>query len=254
MRELSLRNSVVQEYGHALSERTRAFFPVLDRRAAYVRAERWSNLPKELLVSIACMHVADELAASTARAREAICTMRLVSRGMCAVVDRFVGAQLQHISESCATCFWPEPNGARGPSPALLGARVRALGMHPEDALRLSLCRRAIPAREHTADSMPPIALPNCASIVPDWTAYLRRRAERETQHGARSVVVKPTETASAGFRGVVHKLCELNPYVNGARYSDNDTERNDDVVDGAALAAGELDVRMQMLDVACVS
>ena len=189
----------------ARAQRARAqLWDQFERRSRRLRNARWADLPSELLVRIVCVHLGEELAATTAQARASICTMRLVSRGMCAVVDRFVGAQLHDIDESCARCFWSKGTGRRARRRAKLGARVRALGMHPEDVLRLSLRQRLIPKREQTADSMPPAALPNCPSMVPDWTAYLRRRAERETQHGARSIVVKPSASATAQFRAVV--------------------------------------------------
>ena len=86
----------------------------------------------------------------------------------------------------------------RGPSPCSAPASVRHAPRGR--AAPVAVSARHPGARAH-ADSMPPIAPPNCASIVPDWTAYLRRRAERETQHGARSVVVKRPRPP-ARFRG----------------------------------------------------
>lgn len=253
VRELALDENAIHAHEHALSARAAQLWDQFERRSRRLRNARWADLPSELLVRIVCVHLGEELAATTAQARASICTMRLVSRGTCAVVDRFVGAQLHDIDEACARCFWSKGPPAAGPSPGHVGARARALGMHPEDVLRLSLRQRLIPAREQTADSIPPAALPFCPSVVPDWTAYLRRRAEREARHGARSIVVKPSASATAQFRAVVYSLRALNPSVNGPRYDEKDAPRDDSPLDGLVVAAGELDVRERMLEVACV-
>jgi len=252
VRELALDENAVHVHEHALSARAAQLWDQFEQRSRRLRNARWADLPSELLVRIVCVHLGEELAATTAQARASICTMRLVSRGMCAVVDRFVGAQLHHVDEACARCFWSKGPVA-GPSPSHVGAQARALGMHPEDVLRLSLRQRFIPAREQTVNSIPAAALPFCPSVVPDWTAYLRRRAEREARHGARSIVVKPSASTTAQFRAVVDSLRALNPSVNGPRYDETDAPQDDSPLDGLVVAAGELDVRERMLEVACV-
>ena len=51
----------------------------------------------------------------------------------------------------------------------------------------------------------------------------------------------------------MVDSLRALNPSVNGPRYDETDAPQDDSPLDGLVVAAGELDVRERMLEVACV-
>jgi hypothetical protein len=245
---------------HALSARATELWDKFQRGHVALRNVRWGSLPDELFVRIVCIRVGEDLAATAAEARSSVCALRAVSRGTCAVVDRFVGAQLHRLEDQMHVALWGTEPGVLTPADA--GAKARALGMSPEDALRLNLRQRKLAAPSATVDSIPAMMLPKCPDIVPDWIAYFKRRAWRETVHGARSVPVKPRERPCSGFLSIVNNLRALNPSVNNQRFAgivreaearDGALRLPDPRLDEAMLAAGDVDIREQMLEVACV-
>ena len=225
-----------------------------------LRNVRWGDLPDELFVRIICIRAGNDLAGTAAEARSSICALRAVSRGTCAVVDRFVGAQLHSLENQMHVALWGSAPSVLAPADA--GAKARSLGMSPEDVLRLSLRWRRLAAPIATADSIPPTVLPKCPDIVPDWIAYFKRRAWREVVHGARAVPVKPRERPCSSFLDIVNNLRALNPSVNNQRFADIVREAEapvgaprlpDPRLDEAMLTAGDVDIREQLLEVACV-
>lgn len=250
----------IAERTHALSARAMELWDRFQRGHVALRNVRWGSLPDELFVRIVCVRVGEDLAATAAEARSSVCALRAVSRGTCAVVDRFVGAQLHSLEEQMHMALWGLAPGVLTPADA--GAKARSLGMSPEDVLRLNLRQRQLAAPSATADSIPAMVLPKCPDIVPDWIAYFKRRAWRETVHGARSGPVKPREKPCSGFLRIVNNLRALNPSVNNQRFADIVREADapdgalrlpDPRLDEAMLAAGDVDIREQMLEVACV-
>lgn len=250
----------IAERTHALSARAMELWDRFQRGHVALRNVRWGSLPDELFVRIVCVRVGEDLAATAAEARSSVCALRAVSRGTCAVVDRFVGAQLHSLEEQMHMTLWGLAPGVLTPADA--GAKARSLGMSPEDVLRLNLRQRQLAAPSATADSIPAMVLPKCPDIVPDWIAYFKRRAWRETVHGARSRPVKPREKPCSSFLRIVNNLRALNPSVNNQRFAgivreadapDGALRLPDPRLDEAMLAAGDVDIREQMLEVACV-
>lgn len=197
------------------------------RREAADRAgrnARWAGLPQELLVTILCMRLDADLEDAVNTTAATICSLRLVSRDVRAIVDRFVGAQLATLVDAfrgrvLVVQVPPSPEHASlWTSLWSLCARLRRVGLEPNDALRLAAAgTRAAPDPSRFALA----SLPPCPDRVPDWRVYLRRRARREARADARVVATTPLRAPSGDFADLYASMRATNPKANRLRFVD---------------------------------
>ena len=191
---------------------------------------RWGSLPDEVLVNILCLRLQEDLDSSTAEAANTICTMRLVSKGVRVVTDRFVGVQLSMLVDAFMTCILtPQQCGLVKPytNPAFrveksmlsLGLRMRRIGLDPAAVLRLQCSAKSKVA---TVDEvgMSAASLPPCPEHVPDWRAYLRLRKRHEERMGRRATVKTPRRPPSGDFADCYTLVRASNPAINGERFA----------------------------------
>jgi len=198
------------------------------------RSARWAGLPQELLATILCMRLDADLEGAVTTTAATICSLRLVSRDVRAIVDRFVGAQLATLVDAfrgrVLLCMQlplaprapPEPEQAAHASVYSslwsVCARLRRVGLEPNDALRLAAAgTRAAPGPSRFA----PASLPSCPDRVPDWRVYLRRRARREARADGRVVATTPLRAPSGDFVDLYTSMRAINPKANRLRFVD---------------------------------
>ena len=189
------------------------------------RNARWAGLPQELLATILCMRLDADLEGAVHTTATTICSLRLVSRDVRAIVDRFVGAQLATLVDAFRGRVLvvqqqvpPSPRAPLWSSLWSLCARLRRVGLEPNDALRLVAAgTRAAPGPSRFA----PASLPPCPDRVPDWRVYLRRRALREARADARVVATTPLRAPSGDFADLYASMRATNPKANRLRFAD---------------------------------
>ena len=161
------------------------------------RSARWAGLPQELLATILCMRLDADLEGAVTTTAATICSLRLVSRDVRAIVDRFVGAQLATlvdafrgrvlVKQSPPALGAPpeaEPAARAGPRVALVW---RAPASRGPGAKRRASTRRGRPARRSGAVAI----RARVVAAVPRSRARLARlpastRAPRSARRWAR--------------------------------------------------------------------
>ena len=189
------------------------------------RNARWAGLPQELLVTILCMRLDADLEGEVNTTATTLCSLRLVSRDVRAIVDRFVGAQLATLVDEFRGRVLVVPSSPRAPpgqaervSLWSLCARLRRVGLEPNDALRLAVAgTRTAPGPSRFALA----SLPPCPDRIPDWRVYLRRRKLREARADARVVATTPFRAPSGDFADLYASMRATNPKVNRLRFVD---------------------------------
>ena len=199
------------------------------------RSARWAGLPQELLATILCMRLDADLEGAVTTTAATICSLRLVSRDVRAIVDRFVGAQLATLVDAfrgrvlvkqlpLTPCAPPEPEPEQAARASVYSslwsvcARLRRVGLEPNDALRLAAAgTRAAPGPSRFA----PASLPLCPDRVPDWRVYLRRRARLEARADGRVVATTPLRAPSGDFVDLYTSMRATNPKANRLRFVD---------------------------------
>lgn len=180
---------------------------------------RWGSLPDEVLVNILCLRLNDDLEVSTTTAAATICAMRSVSKGVRAVTDRFVGAQLASLVAAFNSCVLLPRSGAAHKSLLLLGVHMRRLGLEPRSVMRLK-STRDISAGKSEELVLSAASLPLCPNWVPDWRTYLRERKAHEVWLGCRATVKTPRRPPSGDFADFYASVRASNPAVNGERFA----------------------------------
>ena len=206
------------------------------------RARLWAQLPNELLVRILCMRIGDGLTnPNVDDALRCIFTMRSVSRGVLALVDSYVGVQIQTVGMDALGCLLDAQQSDKARSYVDVASRVRALGLGMPDVFLLE---------QHVVQLLcvPGWTLPKTPAVVPDWRWYFELRRETRHRHGTKTIVQRwPDRNApSAELTELMHKHRHQEPHVWGSRFPAAGFGLDGDY-DSMVIAAGECDIQDHM-------
>jgi len=171
---------------------------------------QWSQLPQELLALILYSHIDSALVdLDNEKTTSCLLGMRLVSKGVKALTESYVGLQTFHLNRDATMCM----DGA-STSFAEVSGRARSFGLSMVDVILLGKHRGPVA-------KVAGWTLPRTPLLVPNLRWFLEVRHEARKRHGAKMKTTKPEEKSLSRFSSKMESMKAIEPHIWSTHSSD---------------------------------
>lgn len=167
---------------------------------------QWSELPQDVFSLILCNHIDNALVdLDNDNTTRSLLGMRLVSKGVKALTESYVGLQMERLTRDATLCM--DGDNTTSASFAEIAARARSIGLGMVDVMLLSKHR-------NTVAKIDGWTLPKTPSMVPNLRWFLEVRHEARKRHGAKVRTTKPEEKPMAVFDSTMETMKVMEPHI----------------------------------------
>ena len=164
---------------------------------------QWAELPQELLALILYNHIDSALVdLDNEKTTSCLLGMRLVSKGVKALTESYVGLQTFHLNKDATRCM----DGICG-SFAEVSARARSFGLSMVDVILLGKHHGPVAKIDGWT-------LPRTPLLVPNLRWFLEVRHEARKRHGEKMKTTKPDEKSLSRFSSKMEIMKAIEPHI----------------------------------------